>query len=436
MTAAPSPAKEQAIAQVLQIMAANGLDAGDIRTALKHAKRQDSGDESGRRAPLGQMVLRVFYYLGGTLMFAGLGIYMNTVWDDLGSFQRVLVTLGTGFIAYLIGIFFARDQHLEKAATPAHMLAFILQPLGIFVLLKEYGHGGSEALGAMIAFGPLAVQQALTFATLKRPSLLLFALLYFYGFVGAATVYFDIDRGVSALACGLFLFFTTVDMQRRKAYRDLTPLFFVLGSALMLAGLYYHVGRTMFDPLALSLCLAFLMHAVLTESKMLFFVSILYVAMYFCGGPGGGWGSWSWSDANWRFNHEMAAIFSGSSLVLAGYWLNRSPFISAPPVWLFVGTQFVLGGFYSMLHETAGEPLFAGIATLAIYAALMMRSRAMLAASILSLLGFICAYAQQHFAKNADWPLLLILFGFIILLSGFVFARLSAKIKENPVQKT
>ena len=432
MTDASSAEKKQALAQVLQIMEAHGLGADDVRKALKHKKGETASAGPGRRATLGQMVMRVFYYLGGTLVFAGLGIYIHTVWHDLSSLPRVLITLGTGFVAYLLGILFARDKDLEKAATPAHILAFLLQPVGMFVLLREYFHGNDFALGAMVVFGPLAVQQALTFAALKRASLLLYSLLYFYGFIGAATVYYSFDRGIAALACGLFLFFVTVDMQRKRAYRDLTPFFFILSPALALAGLYYHVGRTIYDPLALSLCMGFLMHAVLSKSKTLFFMSLLYIAAYFCAGPGGGWATWS----HYRRYHEIAAIFAGTSLVLAGQWLTRSPFISAFPVWLFVGTAYVLGGIYGLLYDTPGEPLFAGAATLAIYAALTLRSRAMLAASILILISFTVSYAERHFAHQVGWPLLLILFGGLLLLSGFVFARLSARIKENSVQKT
>ncbi len=122
--------------------------------------------------------------------------------------------------------------------------------------------------------------------------------------------------------------------------------------------------------------------------------------------------------------------------MLTGHWLERSPLISASPVWHFVGTSFALGGAYSMLYDTAGEPLFAGVATLGIYAALMLRSRAMLAAAILGLLAFTAAYAQRHFAKSLSWPLLLIVFGFVVLLAGFAFARLSGRIKESSLQKT
>lgn len=432
MTGAPSSGKEQAIAQILQIIEANDLDAADIRRVATAARTGASPSGPGRHVALGQIVLRVFYYLGGTLVFAGLGIYLETVWHDLTSAQRVLVTLGPGVVAYLLGILFARNRDLEKAATPAHILAFVLQPVGVFVLLKEFFHGNDTALGAMIVFGPLAVQQFFTFIALKRPSLLLFTLLFTYGFAGAATAYYDFDFGISALACGLFLYLVSVDLQRKDGYRELTPLFFTLGSGLMLAGVSYHVGRTIYEPLWLALCLGFLLHAVLMESKMLYVMSFLYVAGYFWGGPGGTW--WGWSTYQ-RHYHELTALFTGASLVLAGHWLERSPLISASPVWHFVGTGVALGGAYSMLYDTAGAPLFAGVATLAIYAALMLRSRAMLAAAILGLLAFTVAYAQRHFARSVSWPLLLIVFGFVVLLAGFAFARLSGRIRASALQK-
>jgi hypothetical protein len=99
-------------------------------------------------------------------------------------------------------------------------------------------------------------------------------------------------------------------------------------------------------------------------------------------------------------------------------------------VWLFAGTAFALGGAYHLLYDTAAAPVFAGIATLAIYAALALRSRAMLAAGILGLLGFMVDYTERNFADSVSWPLLLIVFGFVVLLSGVAFARLSGRIKD------
>jgi hypothetical protein len=117
----------------------------------------------------------------------------------------------------------------------------------------------------MAVFGPLALQQFLTFINLRRPSLLLFTLLFVYGFAGAATAYFDLDYGVSAFACGWFLYVLSADCTGRRAYRELTPLFFTLGSGLMLAGVSYHVAAHLRAAGAVTR-FAFLMHAVLTAA--------------------------------------------------------------------------------------------------------------------------------------------------------------------------
>ena len=82
MTGTPSPAQQTAIVQILEIMAANGLHADDIRKAAHGGAEAPPPIEGGsRRESLGQIVLRVFYYLGETLVFAGLGIYISTVWQ-------------------------------------------------------------------------------------------------------------------------------------------------------------------------------------------------------------------------------------------------------------------------------------------------------------------------------------------------------------------
>jgi len=423
MTGTDRPDREQAIARILQMMEEYRIDASELGSAAR-AKPAEAASAAGGRKALGPIVLRVFYYLGGTLVFTGLGIYIETVWHELTSFQRVLITFGPGFIAFVLGILFARNPDLEKAATPAHIVAFVLQPVGVGVFLNEYFEGDNPALGAMVIFGPLALQQLLAFLALRRQSLLLFSLLFAYAFLGAATVYYDFDRGVAALACGTFMYFVGVDVQARRAYRDISPVCFVLGACLMMAGLYYHAGRTIYDPLLLAFSLAFLMHAVIIESRMLFVLALLYVVAYVWGGI-----NESWSILLRRHYHEATAVVAGASLVLTGQWLTRSRFTSASPVWFFAGTGFALGGVYSALHDTIMEPLFAGIATLAIYAALAMRSRAMLASAILALIIFIIAYAQRRFADSVSWPLLVILFGFMVLAAGFVFARLSARMR-------
>lgn len=420
-----TPAKKPGIDQVLSLMDSHGLTPGEVKKAYSEFKKAKKRADSGQRElNKTELVQRLFLYLGGTLIFAGLGVFIHTIWDSIDSFSRVTITFGSGFTAYLCGLFFAADKRFEKAATPAFILAFILQPTGLFVLLKEYFEGNDAALGSMVVFGPLLLQQALTFLKFRRPALLLFSLLYLIGFAGAAVEYYDIDRGFASLAFGLFLFLATCHMQMRQAFKELTPVFFIFGSGLFLGGVYYYLGRTYLDPLILSMVLGMLWFALAKESKTLYVLSLFYVAGYFIGGPGGGWRLWG-------DYHELTAIVTGTSLMLAGHWLRRSSYISLHPLWMFCGAMFALGGAYSMVHGWVIEPLYAGISALAIYGALLLRSRAVLAAAVISLISFIVGYSAEHFAGTVGWPLLLIFIGIVTLASGFMFAKLSGKIKKS-----
>ena len=424
MTAALTPLQQDGLKQVVDLMEVHNLAPSEVKKSWAERKKKNKLDDSGNETSKSEIILRLFAYLGGTLICAGLGVFIETIWDDIGSASRVIITFGSGFTAYLCGLFFLADKRLEKAATPAHILAFFLQPFGLFVFLQEYYGEGDPALGGLFVFGALALQQGLTFIKYRRPSFLFFTLAYILGFAGALTEYFDIDRGFSSLVWGLFFFFITVDLQKRENFKDLTPLLYIISVTMLFAGLYYYIGRTIYDPIGLSVALAMLLFSYRNESKTLYVLSMFNVCGYFCGGPGGGWELWG-------FYKEFACIFTGASLLLTGHWLKRVSYISLYPLWMFIGVEYIFGGFYSMVYETPFEVLFVGICALGIYASLLLRSRAVLAASVLSLIGFIVSFTAQHFGHTVGWPLLLIVIGFATLASGFLFARLSGRIKAT-----
>lgn len=418
-----TPVQQDSLRQIVNVMEANSLSPADVKKSYNEytKNRKSEGREHLSKSDL---ILRLFAYLGGTLVFAGLCVFIETIWQDIGSLPRVIITFGSGFTAYLCSLAFASDQRFRKAATPANILAFILQPIGLFVLLNEYAKGDDAALGSMIVFGPLMLQQALTFLKFRAPSQLLFALLYLIGFSGAAVEYLDIDRGFASLAFGLFLLLVTIDMQLKEKFKELTPFFFMISTLLFFAGVYYYIGRTSFDPVALSLILTLLGFAVIRESKTLYVISIIYMAGYYCGLPGGGWNN------DPTYSNELAAIFTGASLVLTGHWLSHRNIISLYPLWMFLGTCFALGGFFSLVHGTMIEPLSIALSASAIYGALLLRSRAALAAAVLSTITFIISYTAEHFANTVGWPILLIVIGIAILAAGFLFARLAGRIKN------
>lgn len=415
-----NPAQNETLSQIISLMRGVNLTPADIARAYKNASAAEE-----KTTPLqSELILKLFSYIGGALLFAGLGVFIQMQWDVFSPFQRVLITLGSGFIAYLIGVIFISNSRYSKIALPAFILAFILQPTGLFVLLDEYFKGDNIALGAMVVFGPLALQQFLTFYKTRLAALAVFALLFFIGFAGALTEYADINPGLSALMLGIFLFFISTAMQEREEQKEFTWIFYAIAVLLFFAGLYYFIGGTVFDSLGLSFSLGLLLFALLRENKTLYVLSCLMTFCYFAGGPGGGWAAWSMTHA------EITAIFTGLSLCLAGVYLRKTDTISFYPLWIFFGAGFAFSGFYNVLQETFAEPLFLIAPAIGLYAALRLRVRALLIISLLSIIFFISDYSARYFAETVGWPILLMILGAATLASGIIFVRLSKQIKN------
>lgn len=425
---APGPDKSAALAEILRLMDAHGLTLSDIRKLQPSSGKAAAFGLTGMLPALSrsELAVRLFTYIGGTLIFAGLGTYISMIWDDLASLPRVIITLGSGFTAYIIGLLFAKNPALDKASTPAFLIAALLQPTGLFVLLHEYFGGGSATLGAMLVFGLLTLQQGLTFAGTKRTAPLLFALLYGLGFIGALVPWADLPRPFFCLITGLFYFFIATDLHRREPYKTLSPLFYIIGSAMALGGLYYYTGNTPYDPLFFSAILLVLYAAVRLDSRTLYVLAILNIVSYVIHGPGG-----IWIGTGWDWQAKLSLAATGISLTLCAVWLRSLSRMAALPLWFFFGAVLWLGGLYSLLRDTSGEVLYIGIAAAGLYIALLLRSRAALAVSILAMIGFISDFTARHFADAVGWPILLIVLGILMLGAGLAFVKLAEKMKPT-----
>ncbi len=415
-----SSSRSAALSQIIALMDAHNLKLPDIRLALKDRANTLKEESAGMSKT--DIVMRLFTYIGGAFIFGGLGVFVHMMWDDLPSLPRVIITLGPGLIAFILGILFARSPKYDKASTPAFIIAFLLQPTGLFVLLHEYGRGDDASLAAMIVFGLLALQQGLAFTKLKRTVLLFCTIMFTLGFFGGFIEFFSLHRAFSTLVIGLGFFLLTVDLHKREHYKDLTPFFYILSTSIFYAGLYYYTGNTMLDPVNLAISLAMIFIAVQQNSKTLYIAGILFTISHALQGPGGGWLYWGAWHAEW------ATLIAGTSVVLTGLWLRTVSFTAATPLWFFFGMAFALSGAFHIFYETPFEILYIDVSTLAVYLSLQLKSRAALAVATISLISFIGYFSSAYFGDVIAWPLLLILTGFVILGAGLMFVRFSRKI--------
>ncbi len=223
-------AKEKALKTITDLADVHDISFDEIGAALT----KNSQDPSNKA---NSVIVKVLSYVGGILIFAGLGAYISLVWDDLASAARVIITLGPGIIALILGIAALKDKRYLKAATPLFLIAAFLEPMGLFVFLREYFEGDNPTLAAMIVFGPLAVQMSLLFWKTNRTSLLFFTLAYAFAFLSATMDQVEIGDDYISFVLGLSGLLITHTLNKTR-HRPLVPFFYFMFAWAMAGGAY------------------------------------------------------------------------------------------------------------------------------------------------------------------------------------------------------
>src|SRR5258705_9835952 len=128
--------RSDALDQVVALARRHGLTVTEITSALGEATVDTAGDSPWRSA-----LVRVLGYLGGTFVFAGIGVFIALQWDQLNPAARVIVTLGPGVSAFALALLAAQEKRFNKATTPLLLIAAAVEPTGMFVAFKEFGSG-------------------------------------------------------------------------------------------------------------------------------------------------------------------------------------------------------------------------------------------------------------------------------------------------------
>lgn len=96
--------REEALERIAALVRQHGIGVDEIAARLKAPERSTVIDESGGalKTALG--------YIGGTFIFSGVCLLVDIIWQDIGSAERVVITLGPGLIAFIMGALCIRDQ--------------------------------------------------------------------------------------------------------------------------------------------------------------------------------------------------------------------------------------------------------------------------------------------------------------------------------------
>lgn len=309
--------REEALARIVELIQQHGLTPGDVSRALAAREPVATGRRSG-------VLGKLFAWLGGTFVLAGLCVFVNTLWDGMNAAERIVITLGPGLAALVLSYLASRSAERTKLTTPLFLIAVLLEPTGLLVTLQEFSVGGNQALGALLVSGVMAAQCALFFLRVHRDSVVFFTLVYGCLAVSSALAWIEVDWALNGLVVGISTFLVTLSVARSK-HEPITPFWFFLSSALVLV---------------------------------------------------------SWFD---------------------------------------------------VVHGSVAEVTQVGLAAGLVYLSTLLRSRALLAAGTLGLLGYIGYFSGRYFADSVGWPLLLILLGIVMMALGAAAVRIHRRfIRGSP----
>lgn len=322
--------RDQLIASIQQAAAQKILSREDVIAAYDRGVgiERTSSDSSPARVSIAQ----ILYAVGGLVVVMGIFTMVWQSWDFLGSLVRILVSLGSGIVAYVVGALLHRAKRYDGVSQAFFLISGAVMPTGLAVALYEAGvEVTSYAWQSVVSLLVCAMFAA---------SLLIFRKVVFaiYTTAFATWLFFAVTSllvsgqpqfitwdfsGYRWLIVGLAYILVGAGLRQYNSnylmqwYYGL-GIFTFLGAALMLGG-WEPNQRIIWELVFPLLCFAALFLSVYLKSRAFLIFGALYLILFIMKITGE-----YFSDT---FGWPLALVVSGLSLIGIGYgavYLNKN----------------------------------------------------------------------------------------------------------------
>jgi len=225
------------------------------------------------------VIVRVLGYLGGTFVFAGIGVFIAMQWDDMNAAARIVATLGPGAVAFVLAVLAAREERFDKATAPFFLIAAVMEPTGILVAFNELGSGGDWRWATLITFGVVGLQFAAAFGRVHRSTPLFFTVFFVAVFWWNALDLVHAVDEATELTMGGMLLLAAIGIDRTR-HAEITPIWYLVGASVFLYGVFDVVENTVLEVSFLAVAAGFVYVAAAVRSRTLLFVSTIAVLAY------------------------------------------------------------------------------------------------------------------------------------------------------------
>ncbi|PWY54227.1 hypothetical protein DGG96_18310 [Legionella qingyii] len=397
--------KEDALQKIVELAKRYQINISEIALALKPAQVIRSADQTN-------WLNKLYSYIGGILIFAGICALIVMRWQDFNIYERVTLTLGFGFSSFILAFLCLKHPNYLKASTPLFLIALFLEPTGLVILLQEYNLILPIWWILIIAIIYFIHQR---FAILSDKALILTVTTFVFGWI-----LFAYTAGNSRIILNLgfgFLFFLLGLYYQEKHYKITAPLFPVAAileadGLLTLLSQYTSILMPTWGVLVVSLIL-FLQYGIAFMSNR--HTTLAFITLFFC---------YSFFLAVFELlgiSERLKWFTLSSSLLAVSSFINHSKYQSITGLLFFISSLVLLLVTFDIVKNQYYEILYLGLACGLIYMAIIESSRILLINASVATLCFILYFSSQHFPHAIGWPITLIIIGLLLIgVSGIV----------------
>jgi hypothetical protein len=171
------------------------------------------------------------------------------------------------------------DARVEAAATPLFLVSALVQPVGILVMLEEYGRGGEPEHAVLFMSLVMLVQQACTFWARRRTVLAFTSIVFGAMAVVVSLDLLDANMHAAGITVGASLLCIGWSLDR-SPHRAIAGLVYFFGAALLLEETYTWLRREPGEILFLGAACGVVVLAAVARSRSLLVVGTAALVGY------------------------------------------------------------------------------------------------------------------------------------------------------------
>ena len=179
--------KEELLQELSNKISAGEISPEEIAVRFNLSTSQSIAKPEKQKKSISFSITKMLYVLGAAIVVIGIIIFVSQIWEDIGSFGRILVTLGLGMLVTAIGSALLKNKPDDNIGNVFHAIGGLLIPGGALVTLAELSNEVVSLWPVAITFGVIFIAYLSLNSVHKSPILTFFAIAN-----GTASVYLNV----------------------------------------------------------------------------------------------------------------------------------------------------------------------------------------------------------------------------------------------------